>query len=129
MEQVTKNFNKATASAANTAKGMSRVSGVMGTIGSVANMAAIGGIFAMMASFLEGLKGAGEPRMVAGKLDMSNAGQKGMRYNPMNLFQKGLQGWRMTGGVIRGLFGDEEYKKQIWKDVYSYNRKKACSLI
>lgn len=125
MDQVTKNFNKATASAANTAKWMSRLSGVMGTIGSVANMAAIGGIFSLIASFIEGLKGAGEPRMVDGKLDMSNAGQKGMRYNPMNLFKKGLQGSRMTGMAIRGLFGDDEYKKQIWKDLYSYNRKKG----
>lgn len=120
MDQVTKNFNKATASAASTAKWMSRLSGVMGTIGSLANMAAIGGIFALMASFLEGLKGAGEPRMVDGKLDMSNAGQKGMRYNPLNLFKRSRYGWTQAGQGIRGMFGDRDavFNMEYLKEKY-----------
>lgn len=108
MDQVTKNFNKATASAATTAKWMSRLSGVMGTIGSVANMAAIGGIFALISAFIQGLKDEGLPKMVDGKIDMSNAGQKGMRYNPLNLFKRSLYGMSQAGRGLRGVFGDRD---------------------
>lgn len=130
MEQVTKNFNKATASAANTAKWMSRVSGVMGTIGSVANMAAIGGIFSLVASFIEGLKGTGNfTKMVGGKIDMNSlVGRKTGLHDPLDVFQKSKQGMRMLGYGIGGLFGNSDWRQNIFDDMEKYNRARGYVL-
>jgi hypothetical protein len=130
MDQVTKNFNKATASAANTAKWMSRLSGVMGTIGSVANMAAIGGIFSLVASFLEGLKGTGNfTKMVGGKTDMNSlVGRKTGLYDPLDVFQRSKQGMRMLGYGISGIFGNSDWRQNIFDDMEKYNRARGYVL-
>ena len=75
MDQVTKNFNKATASAANTAKWMSRLSGVMGGLGSVGNLVALGAVIQLLSDFINGLNSPKPATKSGGVIDLSKAGK------------------------------------------------------
>lgn len=75
MDQVTKNFNKATASAANTAKWMSRVSGVMSGLGSIGNLVALGAVIQLLSDFINGLNSPKPATKSGGVIDLSKAGK------------------------------------------------------
>lgn len=121
MDQVTKNFNKATASAANTAKWMSRLSGVMGGLGSVANMVALGGIFQLLSSFVSGLAGATSKSTSNAVVDMSEMGTRQNLYSLKDSWWLANMGLRFLGYFL----GGDGWRDDIATDMLNEHRKRG----
>ncbi len=121
MDQVTKNFNKATASAANTAKWMSRLSGVMSGLGSIGNLVALGGIIQLLSSFVSGLAGATSKSTSNAVVDMSEMGTRQNRYGLNDLWGRANMGLRFIGYAL----GGKGWRDDVATDLRGEKRKRG----
>lgn len=132
MDQVTKNFNKATASAANTAKWMGRLSGVMSGFGSVANMVAIGAVIQLLSEFIDNLNSPRPATKSGGVIDLSKAGKlhsTGM-LNPGNMWGNVINAAGLVGTNVGVLFdrlsgGERDVSEEVVGGIHERALKKG----